>query len=295
MKVLIAGATGYLGNRLAEMFLCPPPPYKQHSQNELLLLVRNKDTLPKNLHGRDNISICEIQHDTLEERIKEFSPNVVYCTTCCYETDSEYLLKTIDANYVFPSQILKIIAGLETRPVRFISIGTSLPPSLNLYSLTKKQFAEVGKLFHQKMKVEFVNLLLESFYGIDEPKNRFITRSILQLKANQDLLLTEGIQKRDYIFIDDVIEIMYFLSTCVLKTEICDISVGTGLDPAIKEIILFLYRETGSRSNLKFGAIKMREHEPSTVADISFIRQLGYSKPLTYWKDGMKKVIESLK
>ena len=166
---------------------------------------------------------------------------------------------------------------------------------LNLYSLTKKQFAELGTFFHKKGEIKFVNLLLESFYGIDEPKNRFITRSILQLKSNQDLLLTKGTQKRDYIFIDDVVDIMYFLSTCVINEDVCDISVGTGIASAIKEIVLFLHRETDSESNLKFGAIEMREHEPSTVANLSVIRQLGYSKPLIHWQDGMKKLIEALK
>jgi CDP-paratose synthetase len=292
MKILIAGATGYLGNRLAEMFLYTPSPC---IRNELFLLVRDKNSLSKNLQYRNNIFICEIYGEHIENRIKDFSPDVVYCTTCCYETDSEYLLKTIDANYVFPSQILRIIAGLKTKPVRFISVGTSLPSSLNLYSLTKKQFAELGKFFHKKVEIEFLNLLLESFYGINEPKNRFITRSILQLKSNQDLLLTAGTQKRDYIFIDDVVKIMYFLSTCITNKDICDIPIGTGIAPTIKEIIMFLYRETGSKSNLRFGAIDMREHEPSTVADLSVIRQLGYLKSLTHWQDGMKMLIEALK
>lgn len=273
--------------------LPPPPPLYLHS--ELLLLVRNRSTLSNNFRYKNNIFICEIYDESLKKRIEEFSPDVVYCTTCCYETDSEYLLKTVDANYIFPSQILKIIAGLKTKPVRFISVGTSLPPLLNLYSLTKKQFAELGTFFHKKGEIKFVNLLLESFYGIDEPKNRFITRSILQLKSNQDLLLTKGTQKRDYIFIDDVVDIMYFLSTCVINEDVCDISVGTGIASAIKEIVLFLHRETDSESNLKFGAIEMREHEPSTVANLSVIRQLGYSKSLIHWQDGMKKLIEALK
>jgi CDP-paratose synthetase len=289
MKILIAGATGYLGFRLARRFLDNPPPPQYR---ELLLLVRNKDNLSKDLQDRDNVFICEINSVSLEKTIEIFSPDIVYCTTCCYETDPEYLLKTIDANYVFPSRILRIVANLQTdRLVRFISVGTSLPSSLNLYSLTKKHFVELGTFFHQKVKVKFVNLLLESFYGVDEPGDRFITRSILQLKANKDLLLTEGIQKRDYVFIDDVIEIMFFFSTCDINKDVYDIPVGSGIAPTIKEIILFLHREIGSKSNLKFGAIKMREHEPSTVADLSIIRQLGYSKPLVHWQDGMKKLI----
>jgi CDP-paratose synthetase len=295
VKILIAGATGYLGTMLVNTFLRnAAPPHAFAMQNELLLLVRNKENLSKNWKYENNILIREIHDETLENEIENFSPDVVYCMTCCYETDFEYLNKTVDSNYVFPSKILRIIAGLKKKPIRFVSVGTSLPPSLNLYSLTKKQFSELGEFFHKKMKIEFVNLLLESFYGIEEPKDRFITRSILQLKANQDLLLTEGTQERDYIFVDDVVEIMYFLSSCAMDKGVYNIPIGTGIAPAIKDIILFLRSEIDSKSNLKFGAVEMREHEPSTVADISVIRRLGYSKPLTYWQDGMKKLIEAL-
>jgi CDP-paratose synthetase len=120
------------------------------------------------------------------------------------------------------------------------------------------------------------------------------------LKTNQDLLLTEGIQKRDYILIDDVIEIMDYLSVCAIPCKfesldtVCDVPIGSGVAPTIREMILFLREEINSKSNLRFGALKMRKNEPSTVADLSVLQNLGYSKQITYWQDGMKKVIGAL-
>jgi CDP-paratose synthetase len=196
---------------------------------------------------------------------------------------------------------LRIAAGINekySKRVRFISVGSSIPSNLNLYSLTKKQFSEIGIFFHQLRKIEFVNLLLESFYGIDEPHDRFITNSILKLKSNQELPLTEGIQKRDYILIDDVIEILFFLLDCDLSSGVfhseITIPVGSGISPSIKEIILFLHGETKSSSSLLFGAKPMRENEPSTVANLSMLRSIGFNKKITPWKDGMRKVIKGL-
>jgi CDP-paratose synthetase len=290
MRIIIAGATGYLGNKLAEKFCVPG----EGDRNALLLLARNKNKLSETLKKKDNVQICEIYTDQLKEEIEAFNPDMAYCTTCCYETDPEYLYKTIDAHYVFPSQLLKILSCLG-KPIRLISAGTSLPPLLNLYSLTKKHFADLGAFFHQNKKIEFVNMMLESFYGIDEPRNRFITRSILQLKANQALLLTEGLQKRDFIFIDDVVEIMVFLASCKMPETGCGIPVGTGTAPSIREIVTFLRQETHSQSDLRFGSVKMRNNEPSTVADLSILRGLGYAKPIMPWQEGMKKVIGALK
>ena len=297
MNIVIAGASGYLGTKLIEKLILPPLPNLSDCEYNLLLIVRDESCILEKIKKHKNIFICNIINDSLHDCIVNFSPDIIFCTTCCYETNPEYLYKTVDSNYVFPAQLLQITASLK-KTVRFFSIGTSLPPSLNLYSLTKKHFAELGVFFHQIGKIEFINILLESFYGINEPSNRFITRSILQLKANQELLLTEGIQKRDFIFIDDVIEILLFLidnkETEILAESGYNIPVGTGIAPSIREIILFLKDEINSKSIIKFGAIKMRNNEPSTKADLSVLMKLGFKKQLTKWQDGMKKVIGSI-
>ena len=296
MNIIITGATGYLGAKLVERLLIPTYT-KQICENNLLLIVRNKSFIPKIINKHKNIIICNINENLLHDSVLSFSPDIIISTTCCYETDPEYLYKTVDSNYVFPAKLLQIAANLA-KIVKFFSIGTSLPPSLNLYALTKNHFAELGNYFNQIGKIEFVNILLENFYGINEPSNRFITRSILQLKANQDLLLTEGTQRRDFIFIEDVVEILLFLvahrETSILAESGYAIPIGSGVAPSIKEIMMFLHKETHSKSVLKFGALKMRENEPNTKADLSVLRKFGYIKPLTYWQDGMRKVIESI-
>jgi CDP-paratose synthetase len=295
MNIAIAGATGYLGAKLVERLLAPDT--QQICENNLLLIVRDKSSVPKTITKQGNVLICNINEDLLHDSVVNFCPDIIFCTTCCYETDPDYLYKTVDSNYVFPAKLLQIVAALKKK-AKFFFIGTSLPPSLNLYALTKNQFADLGFFFHQVGKIEFVNILLENFYGINEPKNRFITRSILKLKANQDLLLTEGTQRRDFIFIEDVVEILMFLvdhkKTAILAESGYAIPIGTGVAPSIKEIMMFLHEETHSKSVLKFGALKMRENEPSTKADLSILRKLGFKKPLTHWQDGMKKVIESI-
>jgi len=296
MNIVITGATGYLGSKLVERLL-DPPPLAVNCENNLLLIVRNKSFVPKKINKMKNVLICNINEDSLHDSVVSFSPDIIFSTTCCYETDPEFIYKTVDSNYVFPAKLLQIAATL-TKAVRFFSIGTSLPSSLNLYTLTKNHFAELGFYFQQIGKIEFVNILLENFYGINEPDNRFITRSILRLKANQDLLLTEGTQRRDFIFIDDVVEILKFLvdhkETGILAEFGYAIPIGTGVAPSIREVIVFLHNEIHSKSALKFGAVEMRKNEPSTMADLSILKKLGFIKPLMYWQDGMRKVIESI-
>lgn len=171
-----------------------------------------------------------------------------------------------------------------------------MPAELNLYSLTKKQFAELGELFANIGKVQFVNILLESFYGSDEPKNRFVLSSAFKLLNNHDLNVTLGTQRRDYIAAVDVIDILSYLSkTKNLNSGYNCISVGSGVSPSIREMLEYLREVIGSDSKINFGAIPLRMNEPSTKADLTNLRKIGYTKELIYWKDGLKMLVEELK
>ena len=233
--------------------------------------------------------------DDLFLKIQNFNPQVFYSTTCCYETDSKFLERTVDSNYTFPSLLLKsaIHNSIEGRDIKFISIGTSLPSTLNLYSLTKKQFSELGEFYSKIKPVQFINVLLESFYGSDEPRNRFILNSVSKLKSNKNLQVTEGKQHRDYVAVRDVIDILVYIGT---KAEIDKrydvIPLGSGEAPSIREILEYLKEITNSKSVIEFGAVPSRSNEPSTRADLTRLREIGYDKQIIYWKDGLKEFVK---
>lgn len=296
MKIAVSGATGYIGFHLIDKLLSVG--------NTVLAITRNVNEKLVALADRytHTLLFCELISDDVFVAIEQFCPDVIYSTTCCYETDMQFLEKTVEANYVFPACLLKSAVHLHDcqknvgRRIRFISLGTSLPAELNLYSLTKKQFAELGELFATIGKVQFVNILLESFYGSDEPKNRFILSSILKLLNSHDLNVTLGTQRRDYIATEDVIEILNYLSkTKNLNSGYNCISVGSGVSPSIREILEYLKEITKSDSKINFGTVPFRMNEPNTKADLKNLRKIGYTKDLVYWKDGLKMLVEELK
>ncbi|MBO7484653.1 MAG: NAD(P)-dependent oxidoreductase [Spirochaetaceae bacterium] len=292
MKIAVSGATGYIGLHLINKLL--------NNDNQILAITRKNteklSSICKKYAGK--ISVCELVYDDLFLAVESFKPDCIYSTTCCYETDSNFLERTVDSNYSFPSALLKAAihsGSLSGKRVRFINIGTSLPASLNLYSLTKKQFSELGEFFANLDKVQFVNVLLESFYGSDEPENRFIPRTIRKLLNNEDTDVTEGTQQRDYVSEKDAVDILSFLTAAKISESFISIPVGSGESPSIREILEYLKAITNSKSKINFGAISSRPNEPSTRADLTVLRNLGYTKELTYWKDGIKKMVEDIK
>lgn len=288
MNVVVSGASGYLGFKLIESFLA--------EGNRVLAVARNVsgrlDALSQSSGGC--LELCELDVDDLLFSMAQFQPDVVVSTTCCYETDPKFLTKTVSSNYIFPTTLLKSTLLLDRR-IRFVFVGTSLPANLNLYSLTKKQFSELGEFFSRTGRVQFVNVLLESFYGSDEPGNRFIKRSILAFLKNADLPVTDGCQHRDYVSIADVVSAMHFISLSdTLTGDYAEIPLGSGDAPSIREILEFLKAETHSDSFINYGAVPLRPNEPSTKADLTKLRELGYTKKLTSWKDGMRSMIKEI-
>ena len=292
MNIAVSGATGYLGYRIIKALA---------EKNNKILAITRKTTkelifLAKKYAGK--IFVCELVSDDLFLAVENFKPDCIVSTTCCYETDSKFLERTVDSNYTFPSSLLKTAIHTGTligQSVRFVNIGTSLPASLNLYSLTKKQFADLGCFFANLGNVKFINVLLESFYGSDEPVNRFIPRTIRKLLNNEDVDVTEGTQCRDYISSQDAVNSLIFLATTKnISDPFVSVPVGSGESPSIREIVEYLKAISDSKSKINFGAVPSRPNEPSTRADLTVLRNLGYTKQITNWKDGMKKMVEEI-
>ncbi|MBQ7561606.1 MAG: hypothetical protein IJS99_07225 [Synergistaceae bacterium] len=108
-----------------------------------------------------------------------------------------------------------------------------------------------------------------------EPSGRFIKSSILKLINNSPLKLTQGLQKRDIIHVEDIINIINRLIQANF-TGFHALPIGTGESHSIREIIEFLHSQTHSKSILEFGAIPSRTGEPDTLADISWYDKINY-------------------
>ena len=179
---------------------------------------------------------------------------------------------------------------------KFLTIDTGLPPDLNLYCKAKDEFARLGRWFVETEPLKpmvFYNILLENFYGEDEPKDRFLHYVIGKLKENEEVLLTEGDQHRDFIYISDVVEMLGMLlyeQRLQKRKGYYNIPLGTGEGPTIREIVEWLRDSLESQSILKFGAVPKRVNEPDSVADIEEMKRFGI-KTCYSWKDGMRKLL----
>lgn len=278
MTVLILGGNGYLGSKIVNSIsVC----------DFVFCTVRTGESLNL-LQESPNINIIDSSIDSVKNCITANKIDIIINTVCSYERSGINISTVIDSNLIYPASTIPY--AIEHGIKRIITIDTSLPKDLNMYAQAKSMFAEIGKYYTQKIsELTFINIKLENYYGEDEPKNRFLHSVISSLKNNEDVLLTEGKQHRDFIYIDDVLRAIKLLTTFTAYGYY-DVPLGTGEGPTIQEVVSYLKELLHSESRLLFGAIPSRFREPDCVADMSFLQSIGFENLYTY-KKGLRRII----
>ena len=282
MNALILGGNGYIGSKITRQLVrdgCQVVCTKRPSSDT----SRLKDI-------SDNITWIPASIDGVESVLQYMNFDYVLNMVCNYGKSNVLYDNVIDANIGFPLKVLNSVVNHGTK--KFITIGTGLPDNLNMYSFSKRMFNEFGKFYVEKHGITFNSLQLEMFYGADEPGNRFLPSIINKMIKGETVQTTIGTQRRDIIAAEDVINAIRIVMDSDL-TGFNEIPVGTGEAPCISEIVDFIWNETKRKSEIKKGAIPMRENEPDCMADIKIIRSIGEWNP-THWNDGLRNMIRKM-
>ena len=277
-NVLVLGGNGYLGSKIINSLL----------QKDTVFCTIKKGESLNLLIERDNVFTISDNLEEIKNVILQKNISTIINTVCCYEREGIALSSVVSANLLFPLSIIPF--AIECGIRKIITIDTALPENVNLYSLSKKSVSKIGNYYCSKNKdIVFYNIILENFYGEDEPKNRFLHMMVNKLKKDEPLDLTTGLQRRDFIYVQDVLSAFEIL----IKNDdfgYHDVSLGTEEGPTIREIIEYLKRIIHSNSVLNFGAIPSRENEPDCIADLNYLRKFGFEIKYPY-KKGLKEII----
>lgn len=271
-KVLITGGTGYLGRNLLAL-LC-------QRELEVYALVRpesDRALLPSQVK-------CILEKEISSLPKIDFFIHVA--TTYGRKGESEEVI--FKTNKELPLSIAKKIFHEK---LILINTDTSLPKGFSSYATSKKEFVEILVKKYSNLKI--MNMICEQFYG---PKDgTFVSFVADNLKAEKEVELTDGLQKRDFINVDDVVSA--FMLTIDLAEELPkglnNFEVGSGNALTIKEIAELICSILGKeQSLLKWGARPKRAGEIMlSVADITKLQELGW-RPKVALETGLRAALE---
>lgn len=284
---MVTGGSGYLGSHLVKAFV------KQGYRVGALVRSTSARTRLEITDGKYEPFTADTLGD-VENAVQKFFPDVIVHTACSYGRKSETPFEVFQANVALGMAMLKASVSLGKK-ITFINTGTVLPASSNMYALTKNQFSDLGRQVSESSsdQLQFIDVALQHMLGPHDDTSKF-TSFVIQGCANNvdSIALSNGDQRRDFIFITDVVSAYQTLISKRQEITAYErIEMGSGFAVAIKDFVELVKRLSEASTTLNFGAVPSRPNDPPELkADLSRLALLGWSPAFTLEK-GIKETL----
>jgi nucleoside-diphosphate-sugar epimerase len=161
----------------------------------------------------------------------------------------------------------------------------------SIYAATKSAASLLVQTYGQNFGLPVVILRPFTPYGPWEADRRLVPYVIQAALRNAEMCLTSGVQTRDFVYVEDVVEA--FLTAAVHPRATNGVfNVCSGKATSVREIVTAVLKLTGSSSRVQFGAIPHRPTELWTMSgDHRHTKnRLGWSAA-TSLAEGLRKTI----
>jgi len=296
--ILLTGATGFLGSHLLEALL--------KNNYHVVILKRSTSDTWRIEHLLNNLKVYNTDRDTLHQVFVENSIDIIIHMATLYRKfdNGKEVKQMIDSNISFPVELLEL--GLQNKIKGFINTGTffeydcsELPINenaqikpFNLYAKTKTAFENILKSYSEQLMINTFRLF--SPYG--QKDNLKLIPMIIQKSLSDEIIeLSDGLQKMDFIYADDIIDAyMKALSNMFSQKQTTDYQVynlGFGGGVSVREVVSIIEQQLGKPINKVWGQ-SSKVDIPIAFADIKKAEiELGWL-PKHSIHDGIAKTIE---
>tara|TARA_B100000035_G_scaffold157005_1_gene133757 strand:+ start:12560 stop:13447 length:888 start_codon:yes stop_codon:yes gene_type:complete len=150
---------------------------------------------------------------------------------------------------------------------------------LKTYIKSKNLLVEKSKKLIKNKQISLINLRLEHVFGANDGEKKFVTSLLKDFYLEKESIpLTDGTQKRDFIYIDDVVRAFSIVISNHDEYGFTEHEVGSGKSIELRQFCIELANAFNvSSSILNFGALEHRDNEiMESSADISSLISIGW-------------------
>lgn len=281
----MTGATGFFGSHLLPALI--------KKGYDIIILKRSFSNVWRIKNVISQIKNYDINKVDIKKIFNENGiEGIIHLATDYGRKNNNNIIQMFKANIELPAKLLEV--GSKHEVNFFINTHTFWSSKYSLYSSMKNSFIETAKYFTANFKVKFINMKLESMYGEKDDYSKFTPFVIKGILQDSEIKVTEGEQKRDFIYVKDVVDAYLKVLDNLrnLDEEFIEFEIGTGKSISLRNFVSKIKEEINEKANIKWGAIPYRKNETfDSKADIRKANQyLGWS-PKYDIKSGLKKTI----
>lgn len=281
-KILVTGSSGFIGEPLVTAL---------QQKNYQILTFDSKDGDISNFDLSQKYANEEISH-VFHLAAKTFVPHSWENPLEFYQTSilgTQQVLELCRKNTIPMTFVSAYVYGIANE----IPISETLTPAPNNpYAHSKYLTEELCRFYAEYYHVQITIARPFNIYGKNQ-KNHFLIPHILNQVLHVDAIAVKDLHpKRDYIYLDDLIEGL--IKTIESEKKFSIYNFGSGIEYSVKEIIDIIQMVVGTNKPIVSENIERPNEISSVVADISKAKkELGWA-PKHKFEDGIRAILKGI-
>jgi nucleoside-diphosphate-sugar epimerase len=263
VKVLLTGATGFIGRQLAHRLVA--------EDHEVAIVVRPGSQLDilQAVLSRIQVHVYDGSYASLLQALQATQPEVVIHVASLFvaQHKPEDVSRLVESNLNFPTQLLEAMNQLELG--QLINTGTSWQHyqnqaynPVNLYAATKQAFEALLAYYVEAQGFKAITLKLFDTYGPGDTRPKLFSLLRKTARTGETLRMSPGEQLLDLAYIDDVVD-AYLLAMArvpdVTKAECYAVSNPARL--SLRELVRIYGDTVGRPVNVEWGGLPYRPRD----------------------------------
>lgn len=296
-RILVTGATGFIGNHLVKFLLA-------HGA-DVHALVRSENSKIRFVTQH----VCDLKNDEQVKKSVAISrPQIVFHLAAYKQRDSKMtsIKEAIDTNVIGSLNLFEALSNMDHHLEKVVVVGTAeeygnnktpyieglREAPITAYSYSKLCVTNLCEMLYKSYNFPVVLVRPSVAYGPGQESDMFLPALIQSVIMNKPFKMTTGEQKRDFIYIEDLVRALIAVgnsSDCIGEM----INIGSGIGYKIRDIALKVERLLHKQGIIQLGALEYRNNEIMDYAvDINKSHMLLNWQPEYSIEEGLKKTIE---
>lgn len=294
MRILITGATGFVGKNLIPKLL-----KDNHEIFEITIEPEVSEKLFLNKTERFYYSKKSSYY--LENKIHKFSPELVIhlASFLTANDDHETMQKLLEANIMFTCEVLNSIKN--TKINWFFNVGSfaeyyygnSVLSPAYLYAATKTASRTFVDYYSSVYDFQYITIVPYTIYGGNDSQKKIIDLIYDSLFTKQAIDLSPGEQILDFINLEDVTDFFIDLINNLPKvSNKTTFHLGSGKGYTLRQLTYLIEKITNKSANINWGGKDYRPRDVMyAVANISEQYRTFNWKPQISLEQGIREYL----
>lgn len=263
MKILISGATGFIGKHLVSALL--------EKKHEIIIIKHQRDLteIDTRVLATYTFDFDNVEKDIDYLKNQKIDGTIHLASLFLSTHNSEDIKNLIDTNLFFSTYLLE--TSYKANIKWFINTGTFWQnyqnaeySPVNLYAATKQAFQTIAQYYIETRRIRFVTLKLCDTYGTGDTRPKILNLLNDISKSGGILKMSAGEQTLDISHINDIVDAYYLLMLLLSENKIetgSEFAVKAKQRYTLKEVADLFQNITGKKLNIVWGGKPYRDRE----------------------------------